>query len=146
MTTLHQRASFHTPLRLAAALLMALLAAGPALAGESKISLSGNEEVPPVATPASGSGSIMVSDSKAVSGSVTTNGMTGSMAHIHLGAAGKNGPVAVPLTKGGDNIWMVPAGASLSDEQYAAYKAGGLYVNVHSVAHPSGEIRGQIMP
>ena len=117
-----------------------------ALAGESKLSLSGSQEVPPVATAANGSGSITINDNKSVSGSITTTGMSGSMAHIHLGAAGKNGPVAVPLIKSGDNAWSVPAAASLSDEQYAAYKAGELYVNVHSIAHPGGEIRGQIKP
>ena len=140
------RASHKLTRHLAATFLCLCLGSGLALAGESKVVLSGDQEVPPVSTGAGGNGSIMISDNKAVSGMVTTTGMTGSMAHIHLGAAGKNGPVAIPLTKSGDNGWMVPAGASLSDEQYAAYKAGGLYVNVHSIAHPGGEIRAQIKP
>jgi hypothetical protein len=32
----------------------------------------------------------------------------------------------------------------LTDAQYDAYKAGGLYINVHSSEHKSGEIRGQL--
>jgi len=39
-----------------------------------------------------------------------------------------------------------PAGAKLTDDQYKAFKAGNLYVNVHSDANKSGEIRGQLKP
>jgi len=136
----------HLAARLIAALLFLAVSAGPLHAAESKLMLSGNQEVPLVQTAASGSGSIDVKDSKSVSGSVTTTGISATMAHIHIGGAGKNGPVIIPLAKSGDNSWAVPAGASLNDEQYAAYKAGGLYVNVHSSAHPGGEIRAQIKP
>jgi hypothetical protein len=57
---------------------------------------------------------------------------------------GKNGPDIITLRKTGDNEWSVPTDAKLTDAQYDAYKAGGLYVNVHSDAHRSGEIRGQL--
>jgi predicted small secreted protein len=115
--------------------------------GGSKVTLSGTQEVPPVKTSASGSGTITVGNDKSVSGSVTTSGVNGTAAHIHTGAAGQNGPVAVPLTKGADgNTWSVPAGAKLTDAQYDAYKAGNLYVNVHSAANKGGEIRGQLKP
>ena len=112
---------------------------------EVKVTLSGSQEVPPVTTTATGSGTITVAD-KAVSGSVTTTGVTGVAAHIHQGAAGQNGPVIIPLTKSGDNVWSVPAGAKLTDEQEKAFKAGNLYVNVHSAANKGGEIRGQLKP
>ena len=78
-------------------------------------------------------------------GNVTTTGIAATMAHIHIGKAGTNGPVVITLTKMGDNGWMVPEGSKLSDAQYQAYKAGELYVNVHSAEHKPGEIRGQIM-
>ena len=112
-----------------------------------KVSLSGSQEVPAVTTSASGSGTIVVGVDKSVSGSISTTGVAGLAAHIHVGAAGKNGPVIIPLTKGADGAsWSVPAGAKLTDAQYDSYKAGDLYVNVHSAAHKGGEIRGQLKP
>jgi hypothetical protein len=119
---------------------------GIAFADQVKVTLSGNQEVPAVTTSASGSGTITINADKTVGGSVTTAGVAGTMAHIHNGAAGANGPVIIPLTKNGDNGWSVPAGAKLSDAQFADYKAGNLYVNVHSAANKGGEIRGQLKP
>ena len=119
---------------------------GAAFAADVKVSLSGSEAVPPVTTSASGSGTITIGDDHSVSGSVTTAGIAGTAAHIHMAAAGQNGPVAVPLAKSGDNGWAVAPGAKLTDAQYEAFKAGNLYVNVHSAAHPGGEIRGQLKP
>jgi hypothetical protein len=109
------------------------------------VKLTGAEEVPPVTTSASGSGSIRVAEDGSVSGSVSTTGVQGTMAHIHQGAKGANGPVIVPLTKSGDT-YTVPAGAKLNDSQMAALKAGNLYVNVHSNDHKGGEVRGQLNP
>ena len=114
-----------------------------ALAKDVKVTLSGANEVPPVTTTATGEGTISVADDGTVSGSVTTKGVNGTAAHIHIGAAGKNGGVIVPLTKDGDT-YKVPAGAKLNAEQMAAFKAGDLYVNVHSAANPNGELRGQL--
>ena len=119
---------------------------GVALAADVTVTLSGSQEVPAVTTSAAGSGKITVGDDMSISGSVMTTGVTGTAAHIHMAAAGQNGPVAVPLTKSGDGVWAVPAGAKLTDAQFAAFKAGTLYVNVHSDAHKGGEIRGQIEP
>ena len=81
-----------------------------------------------------------------VSGGITTAGIAATAAHIHLGKAGTNGMVVIGLVKNGDNAWSVPPGAKLTDEQYKAYLAGELYVNVHSAANKGGEIRGQLMP
>ena len=111
-----------------------------------KVTLAGDQEVPAVKTAASGNGAIVVSSDKSVSGSITTNGIDATAAHIHEGALGKNGPVIVPLTKTSDNTWSVAPGAKLTDAQYASYLAGNLYVNVHSAAHKGGEIRAQLNP
>jgi hypothetical protein len=114
--------------------------------GSIKVTLSGAQEVPPVTTNATGTGTIVIKADKSVSGSVTTSGVAGIAAHIHVGAVGKNGPVIVPMTKTSDNEWTIQPGAKLTDEQYASFKAGDLYVNVHSAANKGGEIRGQLKP
>jgi hypothetical protein len=114
--------------------------------GREMVKLTGSEEVPPVSTSASGTGTITINSDRSVSGSVTTTGIVGVAAHIHEGALGKNGPVIVPLAKTADNAWSVPVGAKLTDGQYDSYKGGNLYVNVHSAANKGGEIRGQLVP
>ena len=113
--------------------------------GSVSVKLSGAEEVPPTNVQGSGSGTIQVKSDGAVSGSVTTTGVQGTMAHIHQGAKGQNGPVIIPLTKSGDT-YTVPAGAKLNDAQIKAFKEGGLYVNVHTAANKGGEVRGQLNP
>jgi hypothetical protein len=129
------------------AVVLSLLAVVPAaMAGDSKVTLSGAEEVPPVTTSATGTGTISVSADKKVTGTIKTTGVEGTAAHIHIGATGKNGPPAITLTKNADGSWSVPANTTLTDEQFAKYQAGELYVNVHSAANKGGEIRGQVKP
>lgn len=119
---------------------------GVSSAVDVKVTLSGSQEVPPVTTSATGSGTITVAADQSVSGSIKTTGIKATAAHIHMAAAGANGPVIVPLTKDGDNGWTVGPGAKLQDAAYQAFKEGHLYVNVHSEANKGGEIRGQIKP
>ncbi|MDE1951088.1 MAG: CHRD domain-containing protein [Burkholderiales bacterium] len=129
-----------------AAVSLALLS-GPAAAAGLALSLSGDHEVPPVATAAKGSGTITVGDDGSVSGSIQTTGIAGTMAHIHMAPSkGTNGPVIIPLTQSAPGVWSVPAGAKLSAEQFEAFKAGRLYVNVHSAEHKPGEIRADLQP
>ena len=111
-----------------------------------QVNLTGAEETPPVKTAASGTASITVNADKTVTGSVATQGLTGTAAHIHLGATGQKGPPVISLNKSGDGSWIVPEGSKLTDEQYASYQKGDLYINVHSVDNKGGEIRGQIKP
>jgi len=120
--------------------------AGMSSSGGSDVTLGGNQEVPPVTTSASGTSTITVGADKSVSGAVTTAGVAGTAAHIHQAAMGQNGPVIIPLAKTADNVWSVPPGTKLTDPQYDAFKAGNLYVNVHSDAHKGGEIRAQLKP
>ena len=131
---------------LSAALLSISLVACAGMSGAGGVKLSGEQEVPPVTTAATGEARISVAQDGSVSGAVTTSGLEGTMAHIHWAAAGKNGPVVVPLTQTAPGQWSVPAGAKLTPEQLKAYQAGEMYVNVHSAANKPGEIRAQLKP
>jgi hypothetical protein len=84
----------------------------------------------------------------AVSGGFTLSGIVATLAHIHNGIAGTNGPVIVNFVQSGTdpNRWNVENGAVLTADQITALLAGQLYVNVHTAASPGGEIRGQIKP
>jgi hypothetical protein len=143
------RISRQTWLGLVAALVVAIAALGSyssnAAAADIKVTLAGDQEVPPVKAAGTGAGTIIVGADKSVSGSVSTTGVAGTAAHIHEAAIGKNGPVIIPLTKNGDT-YTVPAGAKLTDAQFASFQAGNLYVNVHTAANPGGEVRGQLKP
>ncbi len=129
----------------ALALLLAVASAG-ASAKDVKVSLTGAEETPPVTTSASGKGTLHIAKDKSVSGTIKTTGIEGTAAHIHVGAKGEAGPPIITLTKGADGTWTVPPGSKLTDEQWADYEAGKLYVNVHSEQHKPGEIRAQLQP
>src|SRR5438477_1611992 len=113
--------------------------------GAMKVSLSGAEEVPPAKSDGKGSGSFRVAEDGTITGAVSTEGVKGTMAHIHQGAKGHNGPVIVPLTKNGDT-YTVPDGRKLTQPQMDALKAGNLYVNVHSPQYKGGEVRAQLQP
>jgi len=114
--------------------------------------LAGDQEFPPVSTLASGAGALVVdSASKAiVVASETIGGMTPTATHLHEGATGTNGNVVVGLDLApgaaiDTYLATAPHGAApLSDAQYAALVAGGLYYNAHSLGYPDGEIRGQL--
>jgi hypothetical protein len=108
------------------------------------VTLSGSNEVPPVATSATGTATVTIKPDHTVVVKESVTGMTATASHIHEAAAGTNGPVIVPFTKTADNTFVASDTAKLTDSQYESFKAGKLYVNVHSAAHPGGEIRAQL--
>jgi hypothetical protein len=108
------------------------------------VTLSGSNEVPPVSTSATGTATVTIKPDHSVVVKESVSGMTATASHIHEAAAGTNGPVIVPFTKTGDNTFASSDTAKLTDSQYESFKAGKLYVNVHSAAHPGGEIRAQL--
>lgn len=129
---------------ISAAAIMAFCAS--AFGADVKVNLTGAQETPPVTTSASGSGTISIGADKSVSGTIKTTAIEGTVAHIHVGAPGQSGPPIITLEKSAAGVWTVPAGSKLTDEQFASFKAGNLYVNVHSAEHKPGEIRAQLKP
>lgn len=117
---------------------------GVVRASEAKVILTGLEEIPFVATNASGYATITVNPDKSVNGTISTTGLIGAGALIHLGAYGKNGPPIITLIKTVGEEWSVPPGVILTDTQYALYLKGELYISALTPSHPRGEIRGQI--
>jgi len=135
-----------SPLSLVAPLALLLLASANLYAQQPmSISLTGDAEIPPVTTSAKGTGQITVKPDRTLSGSIKVSGLVPTMAHIHEGAVGKNGPPIITLTQTGDDSFAVPAGARLTDAQYTSFTSGNLYINVHSAQYPYGEIRAQLL-
>ena len=126
------------------ALLVACAAWAPF--AQRSVTLSGANEVPPVSSRAAGSGTVTVGPDSAGDGEDHRVGHDRDRRAHPPGRRGRNGPVIVPFTKTGDNTFEAAAGAKMTAEQFAAYKAGNTYVNVHSAAHPGGEVRAQLKP
>ena len=106
--------------------------------------LTGASEVPPSSSTATGRGRADLNpETLGISIAITTTGVAASAAHLHIGAAGVNGAIIVPLTEGPVGAWTSAPGATLTQAQAVAFAAGGTYFNVHSAAFPGGEIRGQ---
>jgi hypothetical protein len=133
---------------LVAIAVVGLFAGCASTVGTSKalVTLTGSNEVPAVVTAASGTAWFTVDRDWTINGKVMTSGIAATAAHIHDGRQGQNGPVAVPLVRTADNEWSVAPGTRLNEGQFKSYRDGSLYVNVHSVAYPGGEIRGQLTP
>lgn len=124
--------------------------------------LSGTNEVPTVDTPTLGSFQIFHDvDREYTEFAVTvvpssTNPITVTGMHIHLGAAGENGPVIANLAASAgvtlptfvtDSLSVSGVvSPSLNMTQVQAMVNDGTYINVHTTDNPSGEIRGQIEP
>jgi plastocyanin len=108
--------------------------------------LSGAQEVPPVPSQGTGTANLAVDFSTGlVTGNVSFSGLSSpaTAAHIHTGLPGVGGPIIVTLTGGAggtSGTWTIPPGTFLT----AADAEAGLYVNIHSVNFPTGEIRGDL--
>ena len=122
--------------------------------------LSGSEEVPPVDTDASGIATFQANQAgTAVRFTLSVRDIEDVLAaHIHCAPTGENGPVGVTLFSGGpvtvDRLLAhgtihAPdngngCGWATVADVIAALRSDDTYVNVHTAAHPPGEIRGQI--
>ncbi|MGE0130477.1 MAG: CHRD domain-containing protein [Blastocatellales bacterium] len=134
------------------------------------VAISGANEVPPVTTNASGTGTITINPKRDKMGVVTGGEVTFTMnfkdfpantvitgLHIHENVAGMNGSVVINTGIGGANTITIPTGAGTISRtvtlttaaQIAALtrllaNPAGFYVNMHTSANTSGELRGQL--
>jgi hypothetical protein len=128
---------------------LVLFAAGAAGAATQRFTaaLKGADEVPANQTTGSGQLSATLDTAtKVLTYKATYSGLTGpaTMAHFHGPAApGVNAPPTVPIAKPASPI---SGSATLTEAQIADLTSGKWYFNVHTAAHPGGEIRGQVAP
>ncbi len=133
----------------AAAALAVLAAAGLAGAATEKFTatLKGAEETP--ATDSKGTGQVTATldtTTKTFTYKATYSGLSGpaTMAHFHgPAAAGASAPPVVPVPPKALASPM-SGKATLTDDQVKQLEGGQWYFNVHTAAHPGGEIRGQL--
>lgn len=107
--------------------------------------LTSNQEVPRVDfTDSEGTATVNLNPDNTLTYALTTTSLEeATAAHIHLGSATEAGPIIFPLT-GGPTSWAGTTGV-LSAEQLTALNEGRLYINVHTLENPNGEIRGTIV-
>lgn len=110
--------------------------------------LAAASEVPP--NDSTGTGTLVASldrQSHVLTWTLTYAGMSGPVkaGHFHgPAAAGTNAGVVLPFT--GSVESPIKGTATLSEAQVADLTAGKWYVNLHTPAHPGGEVRGQVLP
>jgi hypothetical protein len=143
----------HTFVRgaLAAGVLAVSLAGCSGLRPSQKVdifeaTLSGSQEVPPVASSGTGQAEVQFNThTNVITWKVTYTGLSApaTAGHMHGPAdPGQNAGVVVPFA----NVTAQPitGQATLNAAQVADLVAGRWYVNIHSTAHAGGEIRGQL--
>lgn len=107
--------------------------------------LSGDQEVPPVATPERG-GCMGRFDSGASELTLvcTHDVNLPTLMHIHRGAAGVNGDVVFDM--GEPESPVIATWSGMTPGDVADLFAGNFYLNIHTSGRPAGAIRGQILP
>jgi len=137
----------------ASVVVVAAAAAAPSMAEPAsfKVALSGTQQVPPVQTAGTGTAALTYDPAtRALTWSVTYGGLTGpvTMAHFHGPAtADGNAAVVIWLTRQGSAAESPINGqTTLTAEQAQQFTAGEWYINLHTQAHPAGELRGQVVP
>lgn len=108
-------------------------------------SLAGTDEAPSNTTVGKGKVEAVLDTTTGVlTYKATYAGLTGpaTMAHFHGPAAA--GGSAPPIFGTTSVAGPVKGTQTLTSDQVASLEAGQWYFNVHTQAHPSGEIRGQL--
>ena len=110
--------------------------------------LSGEQQVPPVASSGSGDAEVRYDRrTQLVHWRVTHGGLSGPVtgAHIHGPAGpGQNAGIVIPFAN--VNTSPITGQARIAPEQLGQLSSGQWYVNLHTARHPAGEIRGQLRP
>ena len=128
---------------------MVLLAA-PAAGAQTialKAELSGANHVPPLQVP--GKGNVVAtfdSATKTLKWTITYSGLTGPAFAMHFHGPtdqARNAGIALPIT--GNLSSPIDGSATLSDRFVSDLLAGNWYLNIHTAAHPAGELRGQLL-
>src|SRR5262249_37601316 len=115
-----------------------------------KVPLSGTQVVPPVVPAGTGMVDLTYDPTtRMLSWTLTYSGLSSSatMAHFHGPAEpGSNAPVLVSLTKEGSPLESPINGeATLTPDQARQFEASDWYIDIHTQAHPDGEIRGLVL-
>jgi hypothetical protein len=131
-----------------------------------RIDLTGVQQVGPVTTDAFGMATVrLIDNGTAIEFRVIVCDIFNvTMAHIHVGAVGENGPPIIPFIRG--VLFSSPHGCKILtegtrtatdlntkasplitswDDFVKALLAGNTYVNVHTTANTGGEVRGQLV-
>ncbi len=116
-----------------------------------KVELSGAQSSPPVNSSGTGTAQLTYDPTtRVVTWTISYSGLSSAatMAHFHGPAkAGQNAPPVIWLSKQGSPPANPMTGsATLTPEQAKQFSDGEWYINIHSQAHPAGEIRGQVTP
>jgi len=104
----------------------------------------------PVNSTGSGDALLLVNKiSGAIYGGFKASNLLGKAdkAHIHDGAAGTAGGLIITLAQDSvdSNLFSIPASSVLTAANLAKLLSNNTYAQIHSVAKPAGELRGQIL-
>jgi len=139
-----------TVIVVAGTLALILEAAASQAAPQSfKVPLTGAQQVPAVDPPGEGVANLTYDPAtRVITWTITYQGLSGpvTMAHFHGPAAqGENAGPQIWLTvKGAPVENPIKGQATLTPDQAKDLAAGKWYLNLHTQAHPAGEIRGQV--
>jgi hypothetical protein len=108
--------------------------------------LSGDQEVPPTGSMGSGTAAMTLDRaSNELAWRITYNSLSGPATAGHFHGPASPGSNAGPQVNFGDDLESPITGSTiLTDAQEQEFLAGEWYVNIHTAAHPDGEIRGQV--
>lgn len=133
-----------------AAMLLMATASARAATYNYNFGLSGAQENPPVATPATGTAVVLYDDvSNLLQWNVNYSGLVANRtaSHFHGPApVGVNASVRLGIATAGPPSGNITGSATISNAFEAELLAGLWYINIHSQTFTGGEIRGQVVP